>query len=76
MSEIARCPKCGGEGQVMTSSSGADIYWRVECVECGFNTRGFGSLRGLAPLGLFGPSDNVPQNSREEAVERWDAASQ
>jgi hypothetical protein len=69
------CPQCGGRAAIQISTGGPCIYWRVECADCGFNTRGPGVLHGLAPLG-FGVSQNAPQNSREEALERWSALSQ
>lgn len=68
--EIRQCPRCGGNADLKASFGGPCIYWRVECDDCGFNSRGPGSLRGLAPLG-FDQSESAPQNSREEALERW-----
>lgn len=71
MDAVGNCPLCGSEARVMTSNGGPYLYWRVECVACGFNTRGPGTLRGLAGLGFNHISPDAPQNSREEALERW-----
>lgn len=69
---MEKCKECGGEAKFKYSSGGFDIYVVVKCFKCGKDTRGKGVLRGLIPLGMdIAQSDSAPQNSEEEALERW-----
>lgn len=71
MRQIKNCV-CGAEAKLKYSFGGFNTYVIVECTECGTRCRGI--LAGLAPLDLdYALSENAPQNSADEAVEKWDA---